>query len=371
MSSTLFSPLTLPAPHGDGVELRNRTVLSPMCQYSVDAEDGVPTDWHLQHYGALAAGGFGLVVVESTGVNPSARISPRDLGLYTDAQVVAHARVVSFIHSQGAKAAVQLNHAGGKASTYPWLPGKKNTTVPVAEGGWQTIGMTHNPVVPGLDAPVELTQQGIDHVVASFAQAARRADEAGYDAIQIHAAHGYLLHQSLSPLNNTRNDGYGADEEGRTRLLREVVDAVRAVWPATKPLGIRLSVTDWIKGAWDVEASARLVHDLAANHGLNWVDISSTGISVDADVPTGPGYHVPLAARISEALADTNAVVSVVGCISEGPQAETILVSGAADAVTIGRAALRNPHWPASVAAGLGVDRASIPSAPQYWRANW
>ena len=369
MASLLFSPLTLPAPVGSGVTLRNRTVLSPMCQYAVDAEDGVPTDWYLQHYGALAAGGFGMVVVESTGVNPAARISPRDLGMYTDAQVQAHAGVVSFLHSQGAIAAVQLNHAGGKAGTYPWLPGFTNTTVPGSEGGWQTVGMTDRPVVPGLDAPVPLDQAGFDEIVADFADAARRADRAGYDVIQIHSAHGYLLHQALSPLNNTRTDEYG-DAEGRTRLVRDVVAAVRAAWPAHKPLGMRLSVTDWTDGGWDIEASIRLLRDLAGL-GLNWVDVSSTGISQDATVPMGPGYHVPLAARLKEALADTGMVVSVVGMISDGPQAETILAAGAADAVTIGRAALRNPHWPAATASELGVERASIPASPHYWRAGW
>ncbi|MBB2947240.1 2,4-dienoyl-CoA reductase-like NADH-dependent reductase (Old Yellow Enzyme family) [Actinoplanes lutulentus] len=367
----LFTPLTLPAPDGDGLTLRNRAIVAPMCQYVIDAEDGVPTDWHLQHLGSFAAGGFGLVTTEATGVEARGRISPRDVGLYTDAQQQAHQRLVRFIHSQGAAAAVQLAHAGGKASTYPWLPGQPDGTVPAADGGWQTAGVADAPVLPGLDAATALSEQGIAEVVAAFAAAARRADAAGYDAIQLHAAHGYLMHQFLSPLTNTRIDGYGGDEERRTRLVREVAAAVRAVWPAHKPLGIRISATDWVDGGWDVAASARLLRRLATDHGVTWVDVSSGGLGRGADIAVGPGYQVTLAAELTRELAGTPLVVSTVGLIDEAIQAETILASGQAHAVSIGRAALRDPHWAASAASRLGVPRTEIPYPPQYWRANW
>ncbi|MFT4296701.1 MAG: NADH:flavin oxidoreductase/NADH oxidase [Micropruina sp.] len=371
MPTTLFSPVVIPAPNSAGLTLRNRAFVAPMCQYNVAAEDGVPTEWHLQHLGAFAAGGFGLVAVEATGVEARGRISPRDLGLYTDEQQAAHARIVAFLHSQGAAAAVQLNHAGGKASTYPWLPGQPDGTVPVAEGGWATVGITGEPVLPGLDAPERLDRAGIDQVIAAFVQAARRADAAGYDAVQLHAAHGYLLHQSYSPLTNTRADGYGGDERGRTRLLREVVDAVRQAWPASKPLGIRLSATDWTENGWDLDASIRLARTLVADQGVTWIDVSSGGLGGGAAIPVGPGYQVPLAAGIAAALAGTGAVISTVGMIEDPTQAETILVTGQAHAVSIGRAALRNPHWAATAAARLGVPAADIPVAPQFWRANW
>lgn len=371
MSARLFTPLSLPAPSGPGLTLRNRTIVAPMCQYVIEAQDGVPTDWHLQHLGALAAGGFGLVVTEATGVEARGRISPRDVGLYTHEQQAAHARFVSFIHSQGAAAAVQLGHAGGKASTYPWLPGQPDGTVPVDAGGWRTVGITDSPVLPSLDAPERLDEAGLRGIVEAFADSARRADAAGYDSVMIHAAHGYLLHQALSPLTNTRTDGYGGEEEGRTRLLREVVAAVRAVWPDHKPLGIRISATDWLEGGWDVEASVRLVESLVAEHSIDWVDVSSGGLGVGASIPVGPGYQVPLAARIRESLGDAPTVVSAVGLITDAAQAETILVSGAADAISLGRAALRNPHWPAQAAGELRLPLDQNPCAPQLWRAGW
>lgn len=362
----LFSPLPLPAPAGD-LTLRNRTIVAPMCQYAVDAENGVPTDWHLQHLGSFAAGGFGLVVTEATAVEARGRISPRDLGLFTDAQAAAHARIVGFVKSQGAAAGVQLAHAGGKASTYPWLPGQPEGSVPEADGGWPTVSSTDQPVQPGLAAPAALSIDGIREVVTAFAQAAERADRAGYDVIQIHAAHGYLLHQFASPLTNTRTDEYGGDEESRTRIIREVAAAIREVWPAHKPLGIRISATDWVEGGWDVEASARLIRRLNADYGVTWVDTSSGGLG-SAQIPVGPGYQVPLAAHLTQALADTDVVVSAVGRLDDPMQVETVLTTGQAHAVSIGRAALRNPHWAAETAARL---RANVPCAPQLWRAAW
>ncbi|MDQ0364286.1 NADH:flavin oxidoreductase/NADH oxidase [Catenuloplanes indicus] len=371
MTSRLFQPITLPTADGAGLRIRNRAFVAPMCQYAIDAEDGVPTDWHLVHLGSFASGGFGLVVTEATAVEARGRISPRDVGLHDDAQQAAHARIVEFVHAQGAAAGVQLAHAGGKASTYPSLPGMPTATVPAAERGWPTVSAADGPVLPGLDAATGLDEAGIATVIAAFAESARRADEAGYDVLQIHAAHGYLIHQFLSPLTNTRTDGYGGDEYGRTRLAREVVAAVRKVWPAHKPLGIRISATDWVPGGWDVEASARLVRTLADEAALTWVDVSSGGLGRAADIPVGPGYQVPQAARLTDALAGTDVVVSAVGLIDHAAQAETIVATGQAHAVSIGRAALRNPHWAAQAAADLAVPAADLPHAPQYWRARW
>ncbi|MFI5843244.1 NADH:flavin oxidoreductase/NADH oxidase [Catenuloplanes sp. NPDC051500] len=371
MTRRLFEPITLPTADGAGLRIRNRAFVAPMCQYAIDAEDGVPTDWHLVHLGAHASGGFGLVMTEATGVEARGRISPRDVGLYTDAQQAAHARIAAFVHSQGALAGVQLAHAGGKASTYPSLPGHPAATVPASERGWPTVSAADGPVLPALDAATALDEDSIAEVVAAFADSARRADEAGYDVVQIHAAHGYLVHQFLSPLTNTRTDGYGGTEEGRTRLVLEIAAAVRKVWPAHKPLGIRVSGTDWTDGGWDIEATARLVRRLADEAGVTWVDVSSGGLTNGATIPTGPGYQVPLAAHLSTALAGTGVVVSAVGLIEDALQAETILITGQADAVSIGRAALRNPHWAAQAAADLGVPAADIPAAPQYWRARW
>lgn len=369
--STLFSPLTIASPDGTGLTLRNRTILSPMCQYAVDQQDGVATDWHVQHYGAMAAGGFGMLTVESTGVCPAGRISPRDLGIYTDEQTAAHRHLVSFIHAQGAATAIQLNHAGGRGSGRPWLPGLHTGSASKEDGGWSTVGMTNKSVMKGYEPTVALDKTGIKQIVASFAQAAQRADAAGYDAIQIHAAHGYLLHESLSPLVNTRADEYGGSEENRCRLIREVVDAVRAVWPDSKPLGIRISATDWVEDGLTIATTSNLMRDLVDNHGVTWVDVSSGGLANTPLQPSGPGFHAILGAQIKEALADTNATVSVVGGISSPEQAETMLRMHQVDAVSIGRAAMRNPHWPAMAAGKLGVAKENIPAAPQYWRAQW
>lgn len=384
MHPLLFSPLTIRAPQGDGLTLRNRAIVAPMCQYALDACDGVPGDWHLHHLGAFAAGGFGLVVTEATSVEPAGRISPQDVGLWNDEQARAHGRLTAFLHSQGAAAAVQLAHAGGKASTYAWLPpechvsgeraaaepAKRSGTIPLSEGGWQTVSATDGPVAAGLSAPLKLDRDGIAKIVQSFADAAVLADAAGYDAIQIHAAHGYLIHQFLSPLLNDRGDEYGGDEQGRTRFAREVVAAVRGAWPQHKPLGIRISASDWIEGGWDVEASARLLRSLADEHGVTWADISSGGIGDGSAIELGPGYQVPFAARLTELLG-TRIMVSAVGLIDNAQQAETILASGQAHAVCVARAALRNPHWASQAAANLGVPRDEIPRAPQYWRAGW
>lgn len=370
MASTLFTPLILPTVDGSGIKARNRAFVAPMCQYAVEGRDGVPIDWHLQHLGSFAAGGFGLVATEATAVSAEGRISPQDISLHDDEQQAAHTRIVDFIHSQGSLAAVQLAHAGGKASTYPWLPGFEDGSVPDEDGGWQTVGAVDGQVQPGLRPAVALDEAGIAKVVRAFVDAAVRADQAGYDAIQLHAAHGYLMHQFLSPLTNIRTDSYGGDEERRRRFVIEVVDAVRAVWPAGKVLGIRVSATDWAEDGLDVDTIGRLLEILVRDHGVTWVDVSTGGLG-SGDIPVRPGYQVPHAARITEMLDGLEVVVSAVGLIVDAAQAETILGTGQADAVSIGRSALKNPHWAAEAAASLGVPRERIPYAPQLWRAHW
>lgn len=369
--TVLFSPLTLATTDNIGLQLKNRATIAPMCQYSVDAQDGTPTPWHLQHYGAFAAGGFSLITVEATGVLPEGRITPQCLGLYSDDNETAHRAVVDLMHSLGAAAAVQLAHAGGKASTYAPMYGKGSKTVPVAEGGWSTVGPTDAPVYPGLAPATELDHAGIDRVIQGFAAAAQRADRAGYDAIQIHAAHGYLLHQFLSPLTNTRTDQYGGSEENRTRLLREVVAAVREAWPAHKVLGIRVSATDWNDKGWDVKSTGALLRTLATEHDVTWVDVSSGGLVGGSPIPVGPGYQVPLASELKDVLEDLDVTVSAVGLIDNAHQAETILATGQAHAISVGRAALRNPHWATQAAADLKVPNLTDFMAPQYARGNW
>lgn len=377
--SQLFTEAVLSAPSGQ-LTLRNRTFLAPMCMYSVDARDGVPTAWHQAHLGARAAGGFGMVITEATAVVPEGRISPEDLGLWNDEQVEAFKPITAFIKSQGAAAGVQLAHAGGKASTYGWLPRWVDQgltgSVPVADGGWVTVAPSVTSI-HGLAESHELTVDEIQESVASWAAAARRADEAGFDFIQIHAAHGYLVHQFLSPLSNTRTDSYGGSYEGRTRYLREVVAAVREVWPADKPLGVRFSGSDWVEGGWTIEETARLAVELRAE-GVTVFDLSSGGIGAYHG-PTGPGYQIALAAQVKKALAadaeergvENDAFVSAVGMINEAQQAEQVLVNGQADGVSIARAALKEPNWPALAARSLGEPLDKTPFAPQYWRAHW
>src|SRR3954453_15094367 len=356
----LFEPITL-----RNLTLSNRVWLAPMCQYSVLAGDGVPTDWHLVHLGARAQGGFGLILTETTAVVPEGRISPQDTGLWNDEQREAWRRIVDFVHSQGAAVGVQLAHAGRKASTYRGFVGEPSGTVAVENGGWTTVGPSDDPF-PGYDAPRAMTRADIDAVVAAFAQAARRADEAGFDVVQIHGAHGYLAHQFLSPLSNHRTDAYGGSFAGRTRLLLEIADAVRAVWPAGKPLFVRLSATDWIDGGWDLEQSVRLSAVLKTR-GVDLVDVSSGGNAL-TDIPVRPGYQVPFAQAIrSEARIPTGAV----GLIQTPEQAEEILTAGEADAVFLARAALREPTWPLRAAAELGLPWHQAPYPAPYPPGTW
>lgn len=341
-----------------GLQLRNRVFVSPMCQYSSD--DGFASDWHLVHLGSRAVGGAGLVLTEATAVTPEGRITPQDLGLWKDEHVEPLARIVRFVRGQGSHAGVQLAHAGRKASTYrPW-DGKPGS-VPLAEGGW-TAAAPSAVAFEGYAVPEALTEQGIRGVVQAFAAAARRAAAAGFEVIELHAAHGYLLHQFLSPLSNRRSDRYGGSFENRTRLVREVVEAVRREWPERLPLFVRLSATDWVEGGWDIEQSVELARALGPL-GVDLVDCSSGGLVAYAKIPVAPGYHVPFAERIRrEAAVKTGAV----GLITTAAQAEQILRDGQADAVLLAREMLRDPYWPMHAARELGQG-ASWPA--QYLRA--
>ncbi len=364
MASTLFTELTIPAPEGAGLTVRNRAFVSPMCQYSAP-RTGVPQPWHLVHYGAFATGGFGLITVESTAVEARGRISDQDLGLWSDEQIDAHRTMVEFMHAHGAAAAVQLGHAGGKASTYPHLPNEPEG--PLSEDrAWEVIAPGPEPIQPGLLTPREMTTEDIRDVIEAFREAARRADQAGYDAVQLHGAHGYLIHEYFSPLTNQREDEYGQD---RARFALEVATAVREVWPAHKPLGIRLSATDWVEHGVAVEDTIELARRLLNEAGVTWLDISSGGIHPDPKViPIGAGYQVALASAVRQALPADDAVVSAVGLITEPAQAETIVASQQADAICIGREALRNPHWAAVAARTLRVRVEANPASDAYWR---
>src|SRR5512141_1122519 len=316
----LFSRLSLRS-----VVLRNRIALSPMCQYS--ALDGLATDWHLVHLGARAAGGAGLVLAEATAVEARGRISPADLGLWDDAQVEPLARVVRFIEGQGAVAGVQLAHAGRKASTRaPWDGG---TPLAPGEGGWPVVAPSAIPFAPGAPTPAALDEAGLRAIPAAFADAARRARAAGFRVVELHAAHGYLLHQFLSPLSNPRTDGYGGALAGRARLLREVIAAARAVWPEELPLWVRLSATDWVAGGWDLEQSVQLCRGLA-ELGVDRVDGSSGGSGPSAAVPAGPGYQAAFAERIRR---EAGIPTGAVGGITTPEQADHVVRTGQADLV--------------------------------------
>lgn len=353
--SELFEPITL-----RGLTVRNRVWLSPMCQYS--AVDGVPGDWHLVNLGARASGGFGLVVTEAAAVVPEGRITPEDAGIWNDEQARAWARIVDFVHSQGAAVAVQLAHAGRKASTYrPWAP--TQGSVAVEDGGWATQAPSAV-AFEGYADPAAMSVQEIAEVVQAFVDATRRSVEAGFDTVEIHAAHGYLLHEFLSPLSNHRDDSYGGSFENRVRFVLEVVDAVRAALPDEAPLLVRISGTDWVDGGWDLEQSTRL-GALLRDHGTDLVDVSSGG-NAQAAIPVEPGYQVPLAAGVRSAGVPTGAV----GLIDQPQQAAKILANDEADVVLLARAALREPSWPLRAAHELGIDADDLWPA-QYARGRW
>ena len=352
----LFSPV-----HLRGTTFRNRIWVAPMCQYS--AVDGVPNDWHLVHLGSFARGGAGLVLTEATAVSPEGRISPADTGIWDDAQRDAWSRIVDFVHGQGAHAGMQLAHAGRKASTRAPFDGRGS--VAPEEGGWQTVAPS--PVAfPGYATPRALSVEEIDEVVEDFAQAAGRALEAGFDTLEIHAAHGYLLHQFLSPLSNRREDEYGGSFDNRVRLLLRVVDAVRSVAPESTPLLVRISATDWVDGGWTVDDSVALAA-LLREAGVDLMDVSSGG-NATADIPVEPGYQVDFARRIRQ---ETQMPTGAVGLITEPKQAEEVLAEGAADVVLLARAMLRDPHWALRAAHELGVPAGQGVDWPkQYLRAK-
>lgn len=353
--SRLFEPLTQ-----RGITLPNRIVVSPMCQYSAD--QGLANEWHLVHLGSRAVGGAGTLVVEATAVLPEGRISPADLGLWNDQQAEALLPINAFIFKHGAIPAVQLAHAGRKASTWrPWAP--RQGVIGPQDGGWKTIAPSSIPFASGDASPQALDQPGIEGIVHAFAAAARRALSAGFKIIEIHAAHGYLLHQFLSPLSNHRQDSYGGSFENRTRLLLQVVEAVRGVLPDELPLWVRLSATDWVEGGWNLAQTIE-VSRLLRGLGVDLIDVSSGGSVPDAEIPTGPGYQTGFSARVRQ---EAEVATGAVGLITEPAQAEHVLRTGQADLVFLGRELLRDPYWPLRAAEAL-ADR-SVAWPAQYVRA--
>jgi 2,4-dienoyl-CoA reductase-like NADH-dependent reductase (Old Yellow Enzyme family) len=353
--SQLFAPLSL-----RGVSLRNRVGVSPMCQYSSD--EGHATDWHLVHLGQFAVGGAALVFTEATAVTPEGRISPQDLGIWDDAHVPMLARITRFIAAQGAVPGMQLAHAGRKASTQrPW---EGQGLVTPDAGGWSNV-MAPSAVAfsPSYPQPQALTLEGIAAVVAAFRAAATRAIVAGFRVLEVHAAHGYLLHQFLSPLSNHRDDAYGGPLANRTRLCLEVVAAIRTAVPDAVPLVVRISATDWAEGGWTVEESVQLAAWLK-EAGVDMIDVSSGGLASGVRVPIGPGYQVPFARQVRHGAAVTTASV---GLITDAAQAERIVAAGDADMVLLARELLRQPRWPLLAAHALG---AAQPWPVQYERAH-
>ena len=354
--STLFTPFRV-----GSLELRNRIVIAPMCQYSAD--EGRATDWHLIHLGTLALSGAALLTIEATAVTPDGRISPDDLGLWSDDTEAALGRVLDGVRRYSdMPIAIQLAHAGRKASTrVPWEGGKQ---IPPGEGrGWQTVAPSAVPFAPGQHPPVALDRKGMDVIRKAFAAAARRAATLGLDAIQVHSAHGYLLHQFLSPLSNTRTDEYGGTLENRMRFPLEVFDAVRAAFPNNRPVSVRVSATDWVDGGWDVGQTIEYANALQAR-GCAAVNVSSGGTSPTAKVPNGPSYQVPLARAVKQA---TGLPTVAVGLITGYDQAEAIVGTGDADLIALARTVLYDPRWPWHAAAHLG---ATVKAPNQYLRSQ-
>lgn len=354
--SLLFEPLKV----GE-ITFRNRIFVSPMCQYS--ASDGLPGDWHLVHLGSRAVGGAGLVMVEASAVVPEGRITPGDTGLWSDAHAAAFHRITQFMRAHGAVPGIQLAHAGRKASMdLPWRGGKP--LLPEADA-WTAVAPSAVPFAEGCPAPRALGRAELDGVVAAFAAAARRAQEAGFECIELHMAHGFLLHEFLSPLANRRDDDYGGSLENRMRLPLRVAEAVRAAWPARLPLFARISVSDWAEGGWDIEQSVTLCRRLQAL-GVDLIDCSSGGMIADPriSVPVGPGFQAPFAGHIRR---EAGIKTAAVGLITEAVQAEHLLCTGQADAVFLGREMLRDPYWPLHAAAKLRVD---VPWPQQYLGAK-
>ncbi|MGP3981710.1 NADH:flavin oxidoreductase/NADH oxidase [Streptomyces sp. KR80] len=369
--SALFEPYTLRS-----LTIPNRLWMAPMCQYSAEVfgpDAGVPNDWHFSHYAARATGGTGLILVEATAVSPEGRISPADLGIWNDAQLAAFRRITSFLGEQGTVPGIQIAHAGRKASTdLPWLGG---APVGADRHGWQPVAPSPLPFAAGHAVPDELTTDQITEIIEQFADAARRALAAGFQVVEVHGAHGYLIGEFLSPHTNHRTDAYGGGYENRTRFALEVVDAVRSVWPAELPVLFRISATDWLtetrptseagpddRVGWTVDDTVRFAADLRA-HGVDLLDVSSGGNAPGVRIPTGPGYQVPFAERVK---VETSLPVAAVGEITEPRQAEKIVASGRADAVLLGRELLRNPYFARQAARELG---GVVSSPQQYHRA--
>ena len=357
--SQLLSPLTLRE-----VTFPNRAWVSPMCQYSCDpAEPGVPTRWHDAHLGSLSLGGPGLIMTESTAVTPDGRITPQDTGIWNDHQAEVWRRHVHFAHELGVPMGIQLGHAGRKASTWrTWS--EVQGSVPESEGGWPTVGPSAI-AFGNFQPPAALDLDGINAVIAAFVDGARRAAESDFDVVEIHAAHGYLLHQFLSPLSNQRTDEWGGSWENRTRLTRAVVTAIRDVWPSGRPLFVRLSSTDWVEGGWTIDDSVALAVELK-HLGVDLVDCSSGGLVHNAVIPVAPGYQVEFARRIRN---EASVPVAAVGRITTPEQAEEILTSGSADAIMMGRAFLRDPRWVQHAAITFGETDAVPWPAPYHTAA--
>jgi 2,4-dienoyl-CoA reductase-like NADH-dependent reductase (Old Yellow Enzyme family) len=354
MTDHLFDSLTL-----RGLALRNRIFVSPMCQYS--AEEGVPADWHLVHLGSRAVGGAAVVLAEKTAVVPEGRITPGCTGIWNDAQARVWERIAAFVTAHGAAPGIQLGHAGRKASCAPpWMGGKPLSG---AEGAWRTVAPSALPFAAGHPDPHALTPEEIEALVPRYADAARRAADAGFQVVEIHAAHGYLLHQFLSPLSNRRTDAFGGSFENRTRFPLAVARAVREAFPPSLPVFVRISATDWVEGGWDIAQSIAFARCLR-EAGVDLVDCSSGGAVADAKVPVAPGYQVPFAAAIRR---EAGIATGAVGLITEAEQAERIVAGGSADAVLLAREMLRDPYWPLHAARALGVD---VPWPNQYLRAK-
>ena len=351
----LFSPLALGA-----LTLPNRIVIPPMCQYS--AEEGSAQDWHFIHYGQLAISGAGLLIFEATAVSAEGRITPGDLGLYSDANEAALARVVAALRKlSDIPLAIQIAHAGRKASSRrPWEGGQQ---IPLSEGGWTAYAPSALAHLPGEEPPAALDKAGLDKVREDFVATARRADRLGFDAIELHGAHGYLLHEFLSPISNRREDEYGGSYENRIRFPLEVFDAVRAAVSAHKPVWFRLSGTDWVEGGWTIEDACRFARDLE-KRGAAATHVSSGGVSPQQKITLAPGYQVGLARAVKQA---TRTPVIAVGLITEPEEAEAVIAAGDADAVAVGRASLYDPRWPWHAAAKLGAE---VKAPPQYWRSQ-
>ncbi len=340
------------------VLLRNRIVVSPMCQYS--STDGFANDWHLVHLGSRAVGGASLIFTEACSVSPEGRISPQDLGIWKDDHVAFLSRITKFLLDQGTVPGIQLAHAGRKASTpRPW---QRGGFVPESDGGWKPVAPSAIAFSDSYAQPAALDAEGIEKVVRDFTVAATRAQQAGFQVIEIHSAHGYLLHEFLSPLANQRTDSYGGSFENRTRLLREVVSAVRGVWPVCYPLFVRISASDWVPGGWDIEQSVALA-ELLGPLGVDLIDCSSGGVVPNAKIPVAPGYQVPFADQIRQR---TGILTGAVGMITNASQADAILNGDKADVVILARELLRQPYWPLAVARDLGFP---VSWPVQYLRA--